>query len=244
MGKSMGRYILNQYGRTYLKRSIMMLDFTCVNLAILVLIGLVASEADPQLVYQQPSYIYPGGHPVYRMAGLPYAYPIYNPAAIPQERAGSSIASGPEMVEIIKNLKPAPAFYADCNSEAQSQINEINRIRGFVNKVECEQNLVWLAWKHTKDQIDWENIGGTHDDNCNLHSWFTAPELRCCYPSDHSQKECMWMLLKKFKVGQLEKCMKFLTWVQTASKMLRKHGKNLVATMQLLLDLEVGLKEL
>jgi len=169
-----------------------MLDFTCVNLSILVLIGLVASEADPQLVYQQPSYIYPGGHPVYRMAGLPYAYPVYNPAAIPQERAGSSIASGPEMGEIIKNLKPAPAFYADCNSEAQSQINEINRIRGFVNKVECEQNLVWLAWKHTKDQIDWENIGGTHDDNCNLHSWFTAPELRCCYPSDHSQKECMW----------------------------------------------------
>ena len=78
-------------------------------------------------------------------------------------------------------------FLADCNSEAQSQINEINRIRGFVNKVECEQNLVWLAWKHTKDQIDWANMGGTHDDNCNLHSWFTAPEYRCCYPSNHSK---------------------------------------------------------
>jgi len=54
-----------------------MFDFTCVNLAILVLIGLVASEADPQLVYQQPSYIYPGGHPVYKMAGIPYAPAFY-----------------------------------------------------------------------------------------------------------------------------------------------------------------------
>ena len=79
------------------------------------LIGLVASEAEPGFIhpYQQPSYIYPGGHPVYRMAGLPYAYPIYNPAAVPQERAGSSIASGPEMREIIKNFKPAPAFYGN-----------------------------------------------------------------------------------------------------------------------------------
>merc|ERR1739838_536718 len=188
----------NQYGRTYLKRSIMMLDFNCVNLAILAFIGLVASEADPQLVYQQPSYIYPGGHPVYRMAGFPHAYPVYEqPAVVPkvvvaQERAGSSIASGPEMGEIIKDFKPAPAFYADCNSEAQSQINEINRIRGFVNKVECEQNLVWLAWKHTKDQIDWESQGGGYDDTCNLHSWNTTPEHRCCYPSDHSNAECMW----------------------------------------------------
>merc|ERR1719203_1053375 len=156
-----------------------MLDFTCVILSI---IGLVASEADPQLVYQQPSYVYP----VYEQ-----------PAVVPkvdvaQDRAGSSIASGPVLGEIVKDFKPAPAFYADCNSEAQSQINEINRIRGFVNKVECEQNLVWLAWKHTKDQIDWANMGGTHDDNCNLHSWFTAPEYRCCYPSNHSNKECMW----------------------------------------------------
>ena len=89
------------------------------------LIGLVASEADPQLVYQQPSYIYPGGHPVYRMAGLPYAYPVYNPAAIPQERAGSSIASGPEMGEIIKNLKPAPAFYGNMLLTHQIQIEMI-----------------------------------------------------------------------------------------------------------------------
>merc|ERR1711997_247393 len=90
-----------EYGRTYLKRSIMMFDFTCVNLAILVLFGLVASEADPQLVYQQPSYIYPGGHPVYKMAGIPYAYPVYNPVAAP--RAGSSIASGPETGEIVND---------------------------------------------------------------------------------------------------------------------------------------------
>ena len=88
---------------------------------------------------------------------------------------------------------------ADCNSESQSQINEINRIRGFVNKVECEQNLVWLAWKHTKDQIDWENIGGTHDDNCNLHSWFTAPEHRCCYPSDHSK----FMLCPQARISEI-----------------------------------------
>ena len=86
-------------------------DFTCVNLAVLAFVGLVASEADPQLVYQQPSYIYPGGHPVYRMAGLPYAYPVYNPVAAP--RAGSSIASGPEMGEIVKDFKPAPAFYGN-----------------------------------------------------------------------------------------------------------------------------------
>ena len=80
-------------------------------MAILAFIGLVASEADPQLVYQQPSYIYPGGHPVYRMAGLPYAYPIYNPVAAP--RAGSSIASGPQMGEIVKDFKPAPSFYGN-----------------------------------------------------------------------------------------------------------------------------------
>ena len=79
-------------------------------MAILAFIGLVASEADPQLVYQQPSYIYPGGHPVYRMAGLPYAYPVYNPVAAP--RAGSSIASGPQMGEIVKDFKPAPSFYS------------------------------------------------------------------------------------------------------------------------------------
>ena len=76
---------------------------------------------------------------------------------------------------------------ADCNSEAVSQINEINRIRGFVNKVECDQNLVWLAWKHTLDQIEWESRGGTYNDNCNLHSWHTTPELQCCYPSNHSK---------------------------------------------------------
>ena len=74
-------------------------------------IGLVASEADPQWVYQQPSYIYSGGHPVYRMAGLPYAYPRPPPVASP--RAGSSIASGPEMGEIVKDFKPAPAFYGN-----------------------------------------------------------------------------------------------------------------------------------
>ena len=73
--------------------------------------GLVASEADPQWVYQQPSYIYSGGHPVYRMAGLPYAYPRPPPGASP--RAGSSIASGPEMGEIVKDFKPAPAFYGN-----------------------------------------------------------------------------------------------------------------------------------
>ena len=78
------------------------------------IIGLVASEADPQLVYQQPSYVYPGGHPVYRMAGFPYAYPVYEqPAIVPLERAGSSIASGPEMGEIVKDFKPAPAFYGN-----------------------------------------------------------------------------------------------------------------------------------
>ena len=77
-------------------------------------IGLVASEADPQLVYQQPSYIYPGGHPVYRMAGLPYAYPKYHPVPpVAAPRAGSSIASGPEMGEIVKDFKPAPAFYGN-----------------------------------------------------------------------------------------------------------------------------------
>ena len=74
-------------------------------------IGLVASEADPQLVYQQPSYIYPGGHPVYKMAGIPYAYPVYNPVAAP--RVGSSITSGPEMGKIVKDVKPAPAFYGN-----------------------------------------------------------------------------------------------------------------------------------
>ena len=80
------------------------------------LIGLVASEADPQLVYQKPSYIYPGGHPVYKMAGLPYAYPVYNPLArlpVADPRAGSSIASGPEMGKIVKDFKPAPAFYGN-----------------------------------------------------------------------------------------------------------------------------------
>jgi hypothetical protein len=83
-------------------------------LAILAFIGLVASEADPQLVYQQPSYIYPGGHPVYRMAGFPYAYPAVVPkVVVAHERAGSSIASGPEMGEIIKDFKPAPAFYGN-----------------------------------------------------------------------------------------------------------------------------------
>ena len=81
-------------------------------------IGLVASEADPQWVYQQPSYIYSGGHPVYRMAGLPYAYPKYHPVPpvaqhVAQDRAGSSIASGPEMGEIVKDFKPAPAFYGN-----------------------------------------------------------------------------------------------------------------------------------
>ena len=84
-------------------------------MAILAFIGLVASEADPQLVYQQPSYVYPGGHPVYRMAGFPY---YEQPAVVPkvvvaQERAGSSIASGPEMGEIVKDFKPAPAFYGN-----------------------------------------------------------------------------------------------------------------------------------
>ena len=88
-------------------------DFTCVNLAILVFIGLVASEADPQWVYQQPSYIYSGGHPVYRMAGLPYAYPKLWPPPVAAPRAGSSIASGPEMGEIVKDSKPAPAFYGN-----------------------------------------------------------------------------------------------------------------------------------
>ena len=80
------------------------------------IIGLVASEADPQLVYQQPSYIYPGGHPVYRMAGLPYAYPKYHsasPAVVAQVYGGSSIASGPKMGEIVKGLKPAPALYGN-----------------------------------------------------------------------------------------------------------------------------------
>ena len=83
------------------------------------IIGLVASEADPQLVYQQPSYVYPGGHPVYRMAGFPYAYPVYEqPAVVPkvdvaQDRAGSSIASGPVLGEIVKDFKPAPAFYGN-----------------------------------------------------------------------------------------------------------------------------------
>ena len=77
------------------------------------IIGLVASEADPQLVYQQPSYVYPGGHPVYRMAGFPYAYPVYEqPAVVPLERAGSSIASGPVFGEIVKDFKPAPSFYS------------------------------------------------------------------------------------------------------------------------------------
>jgi len=66
-----------------------MLGFTCVILSI---IGLVASEADPQLVYQQPSYIYPGGHPVYRMPGLHYGYPVNKP-----------IASGPEMIYAIES---------------------------------------------------------------------------------------------------------------------------------------------
>ena len=75
------------------------------------LIGLVASEADPQLVYKQPSYIYPGGHPVYKMAGIPYAYPVYNPVAA--SRVGSSIASGPKMGKIVKDFKPAPAFYGN-----------------------------------------------------------------------------------------------------------------------------------
>jgi len=104
-----------------LKRSIMMFDFACVNLAILVLIGLVASEADPQLVYQQPSYIYPGGHPVYKTAGIPYAYPVYNPVAAP--RAGSSIASGPEMGEIVKDVKPAPAFYEVASAREEEEPN-------------------------------------------------------------------------------------------------------------------------
>jgi hypothetical protein len=94
-------------------------------LAILAFIGLVASEADPQLVYQQPSYIYPGGHPVYRMAGLPYAHTEYHPPApvaplveltselLARRTSGSSIASGPEMGEIVKDFKPAPAFYGN-----------------------------------------------------------------------------------------------------------------------------------
>jgi len=65
-----------------------MFDFTCVNLAILVLVGLVASETDPQLVYQQPSYIYSGGHPVYKMAGIPYANPTKGP-----QQSGNGLGS-------------------------------------------------------------------------------------------------------------------------------------------------------
>ena len=81
-------------------------------------IGLVASEADPQWVYQQPSYIYSGGHPVYRMAGLPYAYPKHHsasPAVVPQVYggSGSSIASGPIIGETVKGFKPGPAFYGN-----------------------------------------------------------------------------------------------------------------------------------
>jgi len=54
-----------------------------------VLIGLVASEAEPQLVDQQPSYIYPGGHPVYKMAGIPYVY-----SSVPNRRAGRNKRAG------------------------------------------------------------------------------------------------------------------------------------------------------
>ena len=81
------------------------------------IIGLVASEADPQLVYQQPSYIYPGGHPVYKMAGIPYAYPVYNPVAAP--RVGSSIASGPNLGKIVKDFKSAPAFYGNPQNQVE-----------------------------------------------------------------------------------------------------------------------------
>merc|ERR1712051_87089 len=56
-------------------------------------------------------------------------------------------------------------------------------------------------------------------------------------------KNACGMPSKKFKAGQLEKSMKFLTWVQTNSKMLLNHGPNLVVTMQLLPDQEVGPKE-
>jgi len=70
-----------------------MFDFTCVNLAILVLVGLVASETDPQLVYQQPSYIYSGGHPVYKMAGIPYAYPAYSGPPKGPQQSGNGLGS-------------------------------------------------------------------------------------------------------------------------------------------------------
>ena len=58
-------------------------------MVILQFIGLVTSESDHGFInqFQQPSYIYPGGHPVYKMAGLKYAYPFYNLAAVPKERA-------------------------------------------------------------------------------------------------------------------------------------------------------------
>jgi len=104
-----------------------MFDFTCVNLAILVLIGLVASEADPQLVYQQPSYIYPGGHPVYKMAGIPYDY-----SSVPNRRAGLNKRAGKSCDgydnfdrECCSTAAPCAINEGDCDKDSECQGNLI-----------------------------------------------------------------------------------------------------------------------
>merc|ERR1711920_544494 len=182
----------------------MMFDFTCVNLAILVLIGLVASEADPQLVYQQPSYIYPGGHPVYKMAGIPYAFPVYNPVAAP--RAGSSIASGPKMGKIVKDSKPATAFYGKscdgyddfdrecCSTAAPCAINE-----GDCDKdSECQGNLICgrnncpSFFPSTADCCEGKNCDGVNYDRecCSVEAPCAINEGDC-----DNDNECQYNLV-------------------------------------------------
>jgi len=79
----------------------------------------------------------------------------------------------------------------DCNNEsAKQKIRQINQLRGWRNIVTCSQNLVYIAYLHTMDQIAWTERGGTFPTHCNMHSWHD--DQPCCYPSDHSNAPCMW----------------------------------------------------
>ena len=40
----------------------------------------------------------------------------------------------------------------ECSENARSEIDKINSLRGWKNVVQCDPNLVHIAWRHTKGQ--------------------------------------------------------------------------------------------
>jgi len=95
----------------------------------------------------------------------------------------------------------------DClDPYSQDLIDEVNKYRSV--KVTCDHDLAYMAELHSDEQQKWydshSNGETLYTSQCNKHSWRFYNAFKCCYPSDHSNAQCMWNTadhLKKLDVS-------------------------------------------